>query len=127
MTFTNDELYMLSGAVLCAIAGNHRAADLACGEGSINALLAANRQLRDLNAKLCAMMKGGDGTIDTADGDDKPNVLIKVYGGLVQAVYSSIPEAVSVSVYDEDDEEYFNGPDEEFNDLSNRPEYKMIW
>lgn len=127
MTFTNDELYMLSGAVLCAIAGNNRAAELACGGGAINALLAANRQLRDLNAKLCAMMNGGDGTIETANGDDKPNVLIKVYGGLVQAVYSSIPEAVSVSVYDEDVEEYFNGPDEEFNDLSNRPEYKMIW
>lgn len=127
MTFTNNELYMLSEAILCAIGANNRAVELACGEKAITALIEANQRLRDLNNKVCEMMADEDGKIETADEDDKPNVLIKVYGGMVQSVYSRIPEAVSVAVYDEDDDEYYNGPDAEFNDLYNRHEYKMIW
>lgn len=119
--FTPDELYLLSGAVLCAIAGNNRAAEAACGDLAISALQEANRQLRDLNTKICAMMEPEEKT-----ENDRPDVLVHVYGGMVQAVYSSIPGA-TCEVYDADTEEYDDGPDAEFNDLRNRPEYKVIW
>ena len=58
MTFTNDELYMLSGAVLCAIANNNKAAETVCGDRAVQAIIKDNLLLRDLNTKICKMMGG---------------------------------------------------------------------
>ena len=130
MTFTNDELYMLSGAVLCAIGANNRAAELACGDGAINALLGSNRQLRDLNTKLCAMMRSGDGEIEATGKKDNglPNVFVTVEDGLVRSVYANVP-GLTATVFDFDVDVEYRVPEEEeqYQKMLADPDYKEIW
>lgn len=104
MEFTYDELYRLSTAILAAIYGNNHASAAVCGMDAITAIREENNRLRDLNSKVCAMMEEMDKR-SSAPVNDDPNILIRVYGGMVQEVLSNIP-GIDCEIFDEDTDEY---------------------
>ena len=58
--FTETELLRLSDCVLAAIAKNNRAAALVFDPAVIKQIETGNQILRDLNSKICSMMKGSE-------------------------------------------------------------------
>ena len=59
-SFTQDELQMLSDAILCAIQANGTAAKLTTSPRAVTAIMEHNDRLRELNNKICGMMKGDE-------------------------------------------------------------------
>lgn len=55
-----SELLRLSDCILQAIANNNRAASLVFDPAIIRQIEAGNKTLRDLNSKICSMMKGNE-------------------------------------------------------------------
>lgn len=106
MEFTYDELYRLSTALLAAIYGNNHASAAVCGMDAIMAIREENNRLRELNSKVCAMMEEMDKR-NRAPVNDDPNILIRVYGGLVQEVLSNVP-GIDCEIFDEDTDKYFD-------------------
>ena len=58
--FTQDELLRLSNCVLAAIANNNRASAYVFDPAIIKQIEKGNQALRDLNSKICALMKGDE-------------------------------------------------------------------
>lgn len=58
--FSETELLRLSDCVLAAIANNNRAASLVFDPAIIKQIKTGNQALRELNSKICSMMKGND-------------------------------------------------------------------
>lgn len=54
---TDREISLLSDALLCALRCNYEAAKLVSGMEIVNTIGAANAEIRDLNTKLCRIMK----------------------------------------------------------------------
>ena len=101
MNFTQNELYLLSEGVLSLIREAGEAAKRVRSEKIIDEISAYRSGLRDLNSKLCSMMRGDD----TPEIND-PNILIRCYGGMVQEVLSNV-EGINCQVFDEDTDEYY--------------------
>ena len=59
-SFTETDLIRLSDCVLAAIANNNRAAALVFDPAVIKQIETGNQALRDLNAKICSLMKGDE-------------------------------------------------------------------
>lgn len=101
MNFTQNELYLLSEGVLSLICEAGEAAKRVRSSKIIEDIADYRSGLRDLNSKLCRMMHG-----DEQPDDATPNILIRVYGGLVQEVLSNVPE-INCEIFDEDTDEYY--------------------
>lgn len=56
-SFTQDELRLLSDAILCAIQANGTAAKLTTSPRAVTAIMEHNDRLRELNNKVCGMME----------------------------------------------------------------------
>lgn len=56
-SFTQDELQMLSDAILCAMQANNQAMKLVTTNRATNAIMNENDLLRELNNKVCGMME----------------------------------------------------------------------
>lgn len=56
-SFTQDELKMLSDAILCAIQSNNQAAKLVTTNRASIAIMEENDRLNELNNKICHMME----------------------------------------------------------------------
>lgn len=102
MNFTQNELYLLSEGVLSLIREAGEAAKRVRSNKITDEIAAYRSGLRDLNSKLCSMMRGDEDEHQTAD----PNILIRCYGGLVQEVLSNVPE-INCEIFDEDTDEYY--------------------
>lgn len=125
-SFTYDELYRLSTAILAAIYGNNHAAETVCGMDAIMAIREENNRLRELNSKVCAMMEEMDKR-SRAPVNDDPNILIRVYGGLVQEVLSNVP-GIDCEIFDEDTDEYHEeNQGNEWQRLTASGKYHMIY
>lgn len=55
--FTDEELYMLSDGVLALIRNTNEALRLVCDSKSINVLQETQKKYKDLNTKICGMLK----------------------------------------------------------------------
>lgn len=55
--FTDDELYMLSDGMLALIRNTNQALQLTSDKGCIEALENLNKKYKDLNTKICGMLK----------------------------------------------------------------------
>lgn len=56
-SFTDDELYMLSDGMLALIRNINEAAKLVSDSNAINTLKETNQKYRELNTKICMMLK----------------------------------------------------------------------
>jgi hypothetical protein len=56
-SFTQDELNLLSQAILCAIQANGTAAKLTTSQRAVTDIMEHNDRLRELNNKICGMME----------------------------------------------------------------------
>lgn len=56
-SFAQEELKMLSDAILCAIQANGTAAKLTTSPRAVTAIMEHNDRLRELNNKVCGMME----------------------------------------------------------------------
>jgi hypothetical protein len=59
-SFTQEELKMLSDAILCAIQANGTAAKLTTSPRAVTAIMEHNVRLKELNNKVCDMTKGDE-------------------------------------------------------------------
>lgn len=59
-SFTQDELQMLSDAILCAIHANGNAMKLTTSRTAVEDMMDECNRLKELNDKVCGMMKGDD-------------------------------------------------------------------
>ncbi len=105
MNFTNRELYLLSEGILSLIREAGEAAKRVRSSKIIDEIAAYRSGLRDLNSKLCSMMRD-DGENSAAPQTADPNVLIRCYGGMVQEVLSNV-DGINCEVFDEDTDEYY--------------------
>ena len=55
--FTDDELYMLSYGILALIKSTNEALRLVCDSKSIEVLQESQKRYKDLNTKICGMLK----------------------------------------------------------------------
>lgn len=55
--FTDDELRMLSNGILSLIDNVTKALNLVCDSKSVKVLLASQEKYRELNTKICEMIK----------------------------------------------------------------------
>lgn len=126
--FEEHELRTLYEALIYAIEGNNRAEGAVCGKSAIEALELANKSMFDLKNKIGFAI---DCKKDEANKKDPhtfyPNVLIGVFGGLVQSVFCDIPGTVC-EIFDEDTDEFFEENKEEYyKKLMETGNYKQIY
>lgn len=55
--FTDDELHILSNGILSLIDNINKALNLVCDSKSVEVLLASQEKYRELNTKICGMIK----------------------------------------------------------------------
>lgn len=120
--FTENELYLLSEGVLSLIREAGEAAKRVRSEKIIDEISAYRAGLRDLNSKLCRLMRGDWEKAENAD----PNILVYVSGGLVQGVSCNIPGA-TCEVFDADAEEHTDEREAYYDTLLTDGNYKAIW
>lgn len=95
MNFTQKELMLISDALIAAISANNEAAKLTTSRAAVEDMRIDNDLLCAVNRKVCGMVE------DEEQRTASPDILIRVYGGLVQKVYCTVPGA-TVDIFDED-------------------------
>lgn len=117
-TFTNNELLLISNALLLAIQNNNEAAKLTVSEKVVEEIGRSSKELQALNSKVCAF-------VDSEQNSDT-EILIEVNGGAVQSVYTNANPPVSVTVCDRDSD-VSEAEAAAFDARVNSGRYRRIW
>jgi len=110
MPFTQDELFILSDALLLTISENSEAMKHITSQDAIEALKKYLTVLRDLNSKVCSLSESQLAADFRAQEQPRktPRVVIHVEDGMVQNVYADADVEVDVCDLDDDTPDGFD-------------------
>lgn len=117
VTFTPEELTLLSDALILAISENSEAMKHITSHRAKAALEAHLDELRDLNSKICL----GE------ENRNPPRVVIHVEEGIVQAVYANADVDVEVCDLDTEDQRAYRARKSALDNAANDGAYKAVY
>lgn len=129
VTFTPEELILLSHALILAIRENSEAMKHITSSKAKAALEAHLDELRDLNSKVC--LAPGEALLAQfhawEENRNPPRVVIHVEEGIVQAVYANDDVDVEVCDLDTEDQRAYRARKSALDNAANDGAYKAVY
>lgn len=129
VTFTPEELTLLSDVLILAISENSEAMKHITSHRAKAALEAHLDELRDLNSKVC--LAPGEALLAQfhawEENRNPPRVVIHVEEGIVQAVYANADVDVEVCDLDTEDQRAYRARKSALDNAANDGAYKAVY